>query len=178
MRQREEGDHLSNLDEVVNPPSDHPLIDAECRDPVSRAVREVTSRWAAVSKVLRLDLAQASEDVSIALAAGGDAARERVALNEMRATHAAAHQRAATAAAEVSSLIRRHQVDIDRLAAAGDAAYSAAVARDDTAGAEAIWCDGFAEAAAVSERARAAVVACLNSARFDMSLTRRGGDCS
>lgn len=160
---------------IIEPPPDHPLIGTDECDPVSTASREILNSWAAVSAALRLDLAQATEDVSIALAAGGDAARELRALNDMRAAHAAAHERAATAARAAAEITRDHQAELDRLAAAGDAAYSAAVARGDTDAAEAIWREGMASAARMSERACLAVVTRLNSACFDMSLIERNG---
>src|SRR5271166_2289091 len=156
---------------IIEPPPDHLLIGADECDPVSIASREILNSWAAVSAALRLDLARAAEDVSIALAAGGDAARELRALNAMRATHAAAHERAATAAAAAGEMIRDHQAELDRLAVVGDAAYSAAVARGDTAAAEVIWREGMAAAARMSDRSCLAVVTRLNSACFDMSLT-------
>lgn len=158
---------------IIDPPPDHLLIGTDERDPVTTVSREILNSWADVSAALRLDLAQATEDVSIALAAGGDAAREVRALNAMRAAHAAAHERAATAARAAAEITRDHQAELDRLAVAGDAAYSAAVARGDTAAAEVIWREGMAAAARMSDRACSAVVTRLNSACFDMSLTKR-----
>lgn len=158
---------------IIDPPPDHPLIGPDECDPVATASREILNSWAGVSAALRLDLAQATEDVSIALAAGRDAVDEVRALNDMRAAHAAAHERAATAARAAAEITRDHQAELDRLAEAGDVAYSEALARGDIAAAEAIWREGMATAAGMSERACFAVVTRLNSACFDMSLTRR-----
>lgn len=166
---------MSNLDEVVNPPSEHPLVSSEVAHPVSVAVRAVMQRWARVTEDMQLQRAAAAENVSVALAGGGDGERERDILAQLQAVHAAAHQRAAAAMAAVQIRTTKLQADIDAVAVAGDAAYSAAVDRGDYIGAETIWREGFRAGEVLTTECRADVLELLEAADFGASL-RGAGD--